>query len=239
MILAINTASSWTTVLLTEVGDIEQPQKSYRYEPVSAENFQAWPSQNDQAEKLMPTIDELLKQQNAQYQDIKKIYCISGPGSFTGLRVGVTVANTIAYLTGVELFAINTLEFWHHNRENICPIADAAILVFAGRGAVYLQLPPENAESQLPDPHLLNLEDLPAAFAKHKITQIYGDISPDQRQKILDSSTTNGPLQFHDHQDQWPLFIQTAITKHPGAPTPIIKPNYIKAPNISKAKSKI
>ena len=63
---------------------------------------------------------------------------------------------------------------------------------------------------------------------------------------IPDESTAVAALQQGEveylerpHQDQWPLLLQTAITKHQGSPVPIIKPNYIKQPNISKAKSKL
>lgn len=44
---------------------------------------------------VLPLIQELLKKQNITLQDLNEIKVNSGPGSFTGLRVGVTIANTL------------------------------------------------------------------------------------------------------------------------------------------------
>jgi tRNA threonylcarbamoyladenosine biosynthesis protein TsaB len=41
-------------------------------------------------------IRELLKQNNLELEDLTGIVCYKGPGSFTGLRIGLTVANTMA-----------------------------------------------------------------------------------------------------------------------------------------------
>lgn len=46
---------------------------------------------------LLPKIDELLKKSNLEIKDVDKIYVSNGPGSFTGIRIGVTTAKTIAY----------------------------------------------------------------------------------------------------------------------------------------------
>ncbi|MEK7547441.1 MAG: tRNA (adenosine(37)-N6)-threonylcarbamoyltransferase complex dimerization subunit type 1 TsaB, partial [Patescibacteria group bacterium] len=99
LILAINTASSKTAIALLENMEI------------IAED--SWDAENREAEKLMPAIHELLKKKNKNYTDIDEIYAIKGPGSFTGLRVGVTVANTLAYLLNCQLFGISTFEYWH------------------------------------------------------------------------------------------------------------------------------
>ena len=101
--LAINTASSKTAIALFEKrGLIAQD---------------SWQSQNDEAEKLMPNIDALFKNNKLKYEDIEKVLVVKGPGSFTGLRVGVTVANTIAYLNKCELYGIDTFSYWWHGIE--------------------------------------------------------------------------------------------------------------------------
>ncbi|HRN95980.1 MAG TPA: tRNA (adenosine(37)-N6)-threonylcarbamoyltransferase complex dimerization subunit type 1 TsaB [Candidatus Levybacteria bacterium] len=49
-----------------------------------------------QADGILILIQNLLKQADLKVQDIDKIYCEKGPGSFTGLRVGFAIANTLS-----------------------------------------------------------------------------------------------------------------------------------------------
>jgi len=46
---------------------------------------------------LLPLIDQLLEKNQLNYTDLKAIEVETGPGSFTGLRVGVSVANALGY----------------------------------------------------------------------------------------------------------------------------------------------
>ena len=48
-------------------------------------------------------IEKALKKKKAKLEDIKEIKVQTGPGSFTGLRVGVTVANTLAWVLGIKV----------------------------------------------------------------------------------------------------------------------------------------
>jgi len=55
------------------------------------------------SQKLLSFIDEVLKKEGISIKDIKEIEVNTGPGSFTGLRVGVTVANTIGWALGIKV----------------------------------------------------------------------------------------------------------------------------------------
>lgn len=46
---------------------------------------------------LLPLIDKMLKDNKLKYEDLEKIEVETGPGSFTGLRVGVSVANALGF----------------------------------------------------------------------------------------------------------------------------------------------
>ena len=46
---------------------------------------------------LLPLIEKLLKKNNLEYKDLRGIEVETGPGSFTGLRVGVAVANALGF----------------------------------------------------------------------------------------------------------------------------------------------
>lgn len=58
---------------------------------------------NDLAEKLLKFIKDKLDENNYTWQDITEITFMSGPGSFTGLRIGATVVNTLAHELNIPL----------------------------------------------------------------------------------------------------------------------------------------
>ncbi len=62
------------------------------------------------ARTLAPAIDQALKRAGIEPVQIKLVATTVGPGSFTGLRVGVTTAKTFAYAVGAEVLGIGTLE---------------------------------------------------------------------------------------------------------------------------------
>ena len=62
------------------------------------------------ARVLAPAMQEILRHQGWQPRQIDVVAVAVGPGSFTGLRVGVTTAKTFAYAVGAKVVAINTLD---------------------------------------------------------------------------------------------------------------------------------
>jgi len=59
---------------------------------------------------LMPNIKKAITEANIKPDDITKIIIANGPGSFTGLRLGVTVAKTWAFSKGVSVIPISSLK---------------------------------------------------------------------------------------------------------------------------------
>lgn len=62
-------------------------------------------SARDQAEKLLPAVEKLLKAAGVKPADLKKIEVASRGGSFTSLRVGVVTANALGYALAVPVKA--------------------------------------------------------------------------------------------------------------------------------------
>src|SRR3954453_22527860 len=58
------------------------------------------------AAQIIPIIDRLTSAQRWSPSDIQQVFVSIGPGSFTGLRIGVTLAKTMALATGVKLVAV-------------------------------------------------------------------------------------------------------------------------------------
>lgn len=55
------------------------------------------------------TIDEMLKKNNLNVDSISNIYCGYGPGSYTGLRISVTIAKMLASFKEIPLYAVSSL----------------------------------------------------------------------------------------------------------------------------------
>lgn len=60
--------------------------------------------------KLIPTIKALLDENNLLPSDLSEIIVVNGPGSFTGVRLGVTVAKTMAYLLNIPIKTVTSLQ---------------------------------------------------------------------------------------------------------------------------------
>ena len=59
---------------------------------------------NDLAEQLIKFIHDKLTENNKSWHDITAIEFMSGPGSFTGLRIGATIVNTLAHELQIPLY---------------------------------------------------------------------------------------------------------------------------------------
>jgi tRNA threonylcarbamoyladenosine biosynthesis protein TsaB len=72
-------------------------------------------TQRRSAQTLAPAIAELLARQGLTARQLGLIATTIGPGSFTGLRIAVTLAKTLAYATGADLVGVSTLEALAHS----------------------------------------------------------------------------------------------------------------------------
>lgn len=81
------------------------------------------------SQKLMPMIENMLKISDIKIKDIDAIGICVGPGSFTGLRIGMATAKAMAHVNNIPLIGVNSLEILGSNIEfsnkKICAILDA------------------------------------------------------------------------------------------------------------------
>src|SRR5438552_18804288 len=78
------------------------------------------------AAKILPIIDRMCRAQNWSAKDLQELYVSIGPGSFTGLRIGVTLCKTIAFATGAKIVAVPSVRVL---AENAPPEAQELIIV--------------------------------------------------------------------------------------------------------------
>lgn len=60
-------------------------------------------SQNGRAESILNLVDRVLKKNNLDVRDIKEIQFKKGPGSYTGLKAGVAVANALSFALNIPI----------------------------------------------------------------------------------------------------------------------------------------
>jgi tRNA threonylcarbamoyladenosine biosynthesis protein TsaB len=87
------------------------------------------------AERLHVFIEESLKEAGIVYKDLSAIAVSKGPGSYTGLRIGVSAAKGLCYALGIPLIAVDTLQILAAQ----APISDGLIIpmIDARRMEVY------------------------------------------------------------------------------------------------------
>lgn len=96
-----------------------------------------------QAERLMPMIDEVLRESGRNLQDLDAIAVTEGPGTFTGVRIGVAAARGLALATGLPIRATTSLHVMAHRAlaeiSRTIPEGVLAVCVDARGGQVFVQ----------------------------------------------------------------------------------------------------
>lgn len=90
------------------------------------------PCFQDMSKNMMPALDEAFKVANIKPKDLNKIFVVTGPGSFTGIRIGLTTAKTMAWALNINIVPISTLEMLASGSNK-----DVTALIDARRGYVY------------------------------------------------------------------------------------------------------
>lgn len=103
-ILNIETATKNCSVSITKQG------KTIALKEVHDINY-------SHAEKLHPFIEEVVEKANLSFNDLNAIAVSKGPGSYTGLRIGVSAAKGLCYALDIPLISLNTLHTLAMNTE--------------------------------------------------------------------------------------------------------------------------
>lgn len=105
--------------------------------------------------RLLPAIAALMDECSVKPTDLKKIAVAKGPGSYTGLRIGVTVAKTMAWDAGIPIVGISSLALLAEN--GLYFSGKVVALMDARRGNVYAgvyQAIQGEMSNILPDSHI-------------------------------------------------------------------------------------
>ena len=97
IILNIETATKNCSVAIAKEG------KTIVCKELATENF-------SHAEKLHVFIEQILAESNVQFSELNAVAVSQGPGSYTGLRIGVSSAKGFSYALNIPLIAVDTLQ---------------------------------------------------------------------------------------------------------------------------------
>jgi tRNA threonylcarbamoyladenosine biosynthesis protein TsaB len=90
------------------------------------------------AAEFLPSIDALCREHNIKPDEIAHVFVSAGPGSFTGLRIGITAARTLALAVGARIVALPTLEVIAQNALDLPePPRRVCVILDAKRARVY------------------------------------------------------------------------------------------------------
>jgi len=87
------------------------------------------------SEKLLPLLDVLLKERELEPESLKGIIVSLGPGSFTGLRIGVCLAKGLAFVLKIPVIGVSTFDSWVFSSSAqgiLCPLRRAHSSRFYG-----------------------------------------------------------------------------------------------------------
>lgn len=140
--------------------------------------------------RVMPIIDEAFNKSNLKPSEIDKIFIVNGPGSFTGIRVGVTIAKTMGYCLNIPIISLSELELLATTfNEATVPIIDAR------RGYVFGAIYDANLNPIVIDQHIL-LDELKKQIKDEKIVDC-NNASVDIL-KIIKKHEFDKPINHHE-----------------------------------------
>lgn len=153
------------------------------------------PSQKDSAAWLHVAIKNLLQEHNLTLQQLDAIAVSEGPGSYTGLRVGLSTAKGLCYVAQKPLILINTLQMMAvaaqaESTDLLCPMIDAR------RMEVFTALFDRHLNYILPSTNLILNENSFGELLKDKTISFFGNGSAKFQQLIKHHNAMFKPLEI-------------------------------------------
>ena len=174
----------------------------------------------DQSAELLPRLARLLADSQISLRQLSAIVVVHGPGSFTGLRIGLAAVKGLAHATKIPVIAISSLEVLASLDKN----ATAAVLV-AGRAEYYLRM---IGRSGSPVESLQSESDLAAALGQARC--IVADSAMAARLPATQAVTTANPGAFAAVRTALPRFLAGDFDD-----LAMLDANYVRAPYTERA----
>ena len=129
-------------------------------------SYEAWQSQS---EVMVPELNKLLEKHQVRNQDIKDIVIANGPGSYTGVRIAVTIAKTISACLKCDILPVSSLHILKDNdNPSICLINARSKRSYIG---VY------QGENCLLEDQIMSNDEVLKYIEEHPDYSICGDVA--------------------------------------------------------------
>ena len=144
-------------------------------------SYEAW---QQQSEYMIPELNKLLEKYKVKNGEISAVIVAKGPGSYTGVRIAITIAKTIAVALGCKLYAVSSLRVQKDGKNpSIC-------LINARSGRSYIGVY-EGNDTLLEDQIMKN-DDVLKYIADHPSYSVCGDV----KYLGLETKETNNVLEM-------------------------------------------
>lgn len=117
------------------------------------------------AESLLPALDTMLDEMKLGLRDFDYFVCVVGPGSFTGIRIGINTVRTLAYALEKSAYGVTYNRVMAYNISDGC-----AALVDGGNGVCYAAV--YNGDQTIAEPICIYKKDALEFVQKHGFAAI-------------------------------------------------------------------
>ncbi len=198
----------------------------------------ALPNDWESSVTLIPALETLLKQKDLTAQDLAGVAVSVGPGSFTGIRVGIATAEGLCMPSNLLAFGISTLEGLAENLRAAEMPGEALCLIDAQRGecfAGHYEIGNENVKELAP-PRIMAVDQF-FSILKTK-TWIVGPGALKYEKEIRESLGAVGMFAFNSlHQPKAMSIARLAYRKWQAGARPTLKdlkPLYLRPPAVDE-----
>ena len=141
-----------------------------------------WQAGRDHGRHLMPVIDETMRRIGRQPADLTAVAAARGPGSFTGLRVGLSVARGLAVALDIPAYGIGSLDVLAAGLPPLGMPVRAVLAAGRGRFATALFEPADTTYQQAGDVMGVTLDSLLRLMVER--CAIVGDLDAESRTRL-------------------------------------------------------
>ena len=127
-------------------------------------SYEAW---QRQSEYMIPELNKLMEKYSVKKEDIGEVIVAKGPGSYTGVRIAITIAKTIAVALNTKLYAVSSLRV---QKDGACP---SICLINARSGRSYVGVYEGN--KIILEDQIMKNEEVMAYIADHPNYSVCGD----------------------------------------------------------------
>ncbi|CDN52405.1 Glycoprotease metalloprotease [Neorhizobium galegae bv. officinalis bv. officinalis str. HAMBI 1141] len=172
------------------------------------------------AERLMSVIDEALAAANLSLKAVERVAVVIGPGSFTGIRVGVAAARGFALALGVESVGVTTLEALALKFLGEHPDQPVVVAMDAKRNEIYTQAFSAKGEAL----------SQPAALSPEDTSELARSLSAAMTGSWVEHSLGKGMAEY-DGRDRFDIAVVARIAAEKPADAQRPKPLYLRGPD--------